>query len=105
PDSVTGRVLRPAPFSSISSDEQELLRRRNHSKQAIQSVLRSGGKVKLIGLPVRLGAAAKLDRPKLIGLDWLVVCIRDGPNQLPGLYIEAVDRAAVGIVRNQQRAA
>jgi hypothetical protein len=77
----------------------------NCTKRSRQVVLGTSGKEKLILKPVVGSASAKLDPPKLVDTDHLALRIFYRADKLSGDEIEAVDRAAVGIVRNQQSVA
>src|SRR5208282_5694990 len=62
----------------------------------------SGGVEELVGGAVRSGAAAELDPPELVDHDGLAFGIDYRPNQGAGRQVEAVNRAGVRVVADEQ---
>src|ERR1035438_7909680 len=77
----------------------------DHAKDAVEIVLRTGGVVKGVRIPVAGGASAKFDPPNLVDDDVLIGGILDGSDKGAGRRIKPVNDATVGVVADQQGAA
>src|SRR5208282_797489 len=81
----------------------------DHPKDAVEVVLRSGRIEKLVGVAVVSRAATELDSPYLVKVDrpalFRACAIDNGPNKGTGRRVEAIDRAAIGVVADQQSVA
>jgi len=74
----------------------------NHPECTCQIVVRTRGEKQLVFGAVVGGSAAKVDRPELINMDDLAFGVLHCADKLARDAIEGVDRAAVGIVGDQE---
>src|SRR5437868_6096658 len=76
---------------------------RDHTKQAVCITVRPRGKEELVVGTVRGGILAKLQRPNIVDLNDLAICVAEWAEKLTRLRIERVDLAPGNVVANQNR--
>src|ERR1700688_2416667 len=89
---------------AAADDQGGLGSNRDHAKQTVGVVIRTGGEEKLVELAA-VPAVAELKGPDLIDDDRLAACIAQGTEESAGGGIERVDPPVRNIVGNQQSVA
>ena len=73
----------------------------DHTEQSSEITVGPGGEEKLVDGAVLAESVAKFNSPELVDVDYLVIGVFQGADELAGYGVESVDGAAVGVVRNQ----
>src|ERR1700730_10238694 len=84
---------------------RKLLLKRENAERSSQVIVRTGSEEKLVGRAIVCRSSTKFNPPKLVDVNRFTAGVLDGADELPSYAVEGVDRAGVGVVRDQGRVA